>query len=112
MSTIAYEMTYKSYRAPSEPSVFRSPSAEPRTVTSPQVVTIRGLSVHVAWDDDQWLAIEIATQMFGEGDTPDEAYRDLFQSLKTYRSELQADASPLAPRLFRHLQLLDAALDR
>jgi hypothetical protein len=79
---------------------------------SPAFARAAALSVDLVWDEDQWLALEPVTQMFGEGGTPLEAYEDLMGSLRSYRESLKAGGSRLAPRLLGHLELLEATLGR
>ncbi len=79
---------------------------------TPDQAAIRVFQVEIVWDEDQWVATEAATQIFGEGDTVAEANADLFASLSAYHQALAGERGKLSPRLEEHLMLLDAVLGK
>ena len=71
-------------------------------------MTSRAVRLTVKWDVSQWLATEPVTLMFGEGDTPEEALHDLFESLREMRKDLERDSERLTSRLEKQLAFLRA----
>jgi hypothetical protein len=68
----------------------------------------RKLRVTLVFEDNQWIAQEAFTAMFGEGDTQEAAMEDLFGSLTALFQELDANQDDLAPRLKGQLRELRA----
>ncbi len=64
------------------------------------------LRYSVMYDVNQWLAIEERTDMFGEGDTPDDALHDLFESLRELRGHLEYYEAHLSNSQVEKLSLL------
>jgi hypothetical protein len=58
-----------------------------------------------------WIADDSLVGQFGEGDSPEEAVRRLFESLHEYRDILEARRQTLSPRLKQHLAILGRYLD-
>lgn len=71
---------------------------------------VNQLQLHVEWDEDEWVATEPETGMFGEGDTPTEALDDLVVSLGRLRDELRANVGNLGSGLAENLAFLEASL--
>ena len=65
-----------------------------------------GLQVNLIYDESQWLATERVTAMFGEGDNPDDALGDLFESLRELRRHLEDHEDSLATHLIAQLDYL------
>lgn len=68
--------------------------------------TLGGLQYGVIYDQDQWVATEEVTGMYGEGDTPDDAYHDLAASLRELRGHLEHYEAQLTNSLSSQLALL------
>lgn len=68
------------------------------------------LAMAVHYDADQWVAVEAATGMFGEGDTELEALRDLVVSLYELRGDLAGAYENLDDRLEQQLRMLSRSL--
>jgi hypothetical protein len=66
----------------------------------------------VVWEDGQWVATEPVTGMFGEGDSHQEAVRDLLVSLQELRAELEGHSGRLSDHLEQKLAFLKTALSR
>lgn len=66
------------------------------------------LSVEVNYDEEQWVAVEAHTGMFGEGDTRTAALDDLTHGLFELRTELANHRESLAPRLRGELAAIEA----
>jgi hypothetical protein len=74
-------------------------------------VAVRGrLMVTVSCEGGQYVAVESATGMFGEGDTAPLAIADLATSLYELRAELRAHRAGLALHLLVQLDGLEASL--
>lgn len=71
-------------------------------------LAIGALTIEVRPENDQYIALEHETGMFGEGDDVEEAMIDLLTSLHEHRDDLLAHE----PRLSRHLQHQLEALTR
>ena len=87
------------------PQVHTGAAPAPDSIVSPIGPKLR---VEVAFEDDQWVAQEVMTAMFGEGDTKDAAIADLMQTLGSLYSELNGHQADLAPRLKTQLRALRA----
>lgn len=68
------------------------------------------LSVPVEKSDGEYLAIEDRTGTYGEGDTAEEAFLRLVNSLVDLRAVLRSKADSLAPELRADLEYLDQVL--
>ncbi len=55
-----------------------------------------------------YLAVDSLTSVWGEGDTPEAARRDLVRAQREYLEDLQAHAGRMSPRLERQLVRLEA----
>lgn len=66
------------------------------------------LVVTIAVDDGRFFAIGEDIATYGEGDNPNEALRDLLQSLVNLHGELSEDPASLAPELDDQLRRLEA----
>lgn len=81
-----------------------------RASPSPRLTFALGMLVlEVAWDDDQYVASEELTGLFGEGDTVDEALRDLIRSMSDLWRELMARRESLGHHMEQQLSTLSAA---
>lgn len=67
-----------------------------------------GLQFSTVFDAGQWVAVDEPTGMYGEGDTDEEAARDLIGSLLSLRAALRGKR--LAPRLAADLAYLNRVL--
>ena len=80
---------------------------EPTLISAPPHVAsfdIGGLRGEVRWDEDQWVAVDPFTGMFGEGDSYARALASLYQTLTEHRDDLERHAERLAPECADQLQ--------
>lgn len=86
------------------------PSSAPANVS----LTIQPLGdrlrVTIVYEDDQWVAVEGYTGMFGEGDTKGEAVADLGRGLVGLREELAMHREDLTERLQDQFAALEAVI--
>jgi hypothetical protein len=73
-------------------------------------VAIGSLSVAIEQVDDEFIASEARTGMYGEGDTSGSAIASLLQSLHDLRDTLHGREGHLAPDLVAELEYLDRIL--
>lgn len=73
---------------------------------------ILGIRVLLSWDLDQWVAVEPGTGLFGEGDEPNDALRDLMSTLLDHARDLQAHRGRMAPEYEGQLAKLAHLLPR
>ena len=87
--------------------------AEP-ILTGPRTLTyeVLGIRADMAWDLDQWVAVEPTTGLFGEGDDPQAALRDLVATLSSHVQDLEAHRGRMAPEYERQLAELAHLLPR
>jgi hypothetical protein len=70
----------------------------------------RRMQISTSFVDDQWLAEESFTAMYGEGDTQEQAWDDLVRSLLHLMADLGTNAATLSPRLKDQLRELEVVL--
>jgi hypothetical protein len=70
------------------------------------VFSLGELQISVAPEDDQWVAVEYLTSMFGEGDHPAAAVDDLIRSLRELHDDLEAHVGRMVPAFERQLDAL------
>lgn len=68
--------------------------------TAPVVaIDLGGVTISVSRDGDQWLAVEVVTSLYGEGDDPFEAAFDLRASMFELLHELEDQQSRVSPEI-------------
>lgn len=65
-----------------------------------------GLQYSVFYDQNQWVATEDVTGMYGEGDYPDDALHDLAESLRELRGHMEYYETRLSNSQASQLALL------
>jgi hypothetical protein len=73
---------------------------------------IGSLEIEIRSEGPQFVAVEYQTGMYGEGDTADEAYRDLIETLYEHQRDLAAHGPNLSQHLRAQLLALSYSLPK
>lgn len=81
------------------------------SAAAPQRVSylIGKLVLEVAWDEDQYVAVEPISGLFGEGDDVEEAVVDLIASIRTLWRQLAGERDNLSEHMERQFRTLSLA---
>lgn len=67
---------------------------------------IRGIPVRMRFDGEYYCVSEDVLDLYGIGDTPEEARQDYWLAMQDYYADLSANADRLTERLQKHLAIL------
>jgi len=67
---------------------------------------IHGIPVRIRCDGERCFVSDDALNLYGAGNTPEEARHDYWLAVQDYYADLRANADRLAPPLQEHLALL------
>ena len=105
--------------APIRPPQYMDPSADisssPSELvsgTDENVFMVGGLTISVEESDGEFIALDVRTGMYGEGDESFDAVLNLLRSLDVLRQELRDREGNLAPELAADLEYLERHLWR